>query len=122
MIQWLPKIVAVLLVIDAIASLFRPDLLKKCCLFCSQGAAVYIVAVIEAVIGAAFLFGASEKCNHQWVIIAFGILAFAGAVFIIAIPQKIRSAAGWFGTRNVITLRLFSLIYLIIGAILIYSA
>jgi uncharacterized protein YjeT (DUF2065 family) len=121
-IQWLPKIVAILIVIDAITVLFRPDLLKKYCLLFSQGAIIYIVAIINTVIGAAFLFGASDKCNYQWVIIVFGILALAGAVFIVAMPQKARAMAGWFETKSNTTLRFLSIIYLLIGSFLVYSA
>ncbi len=121
-IQWLPKVVAILLVIDAIAALFRPNLLKKYCLLFSQGATIYIAAVIYALIGIAFLFGVSDKCNIQWAVIAFGILALAGAVFIVAMPQKARAIADWFGAKNITTLRLFSLIYLLIGGLLVYAA
>jgi uncharacterized protein YjeT (DUF2065 family) len=120
--NWLPKIVAILIVIDGIVILLRPDLSKKYCqLFC-QGAAIYLDALIKALVGAAFLFGASDKCNHQWVIITFGILAFAGAVFIVIMPQKARVIAGWFAAKSNTTLRLFSLIYLLIGALLVYSS
>ena len=121
-IQWLPKIVAILLVIDAIAALFKPDLLKKYCLLFSQGATIYIAAIIYALIGIAFLFGVSDKCNIQWAVIAFGILALAGAVFIVAVPQKARAVSNWLGAKSITTLRLFSLIYMVIAALLVYSS
>ena len=121
-IQWLPKIVAILIIIDGIVILFRPNLLKKYCQLFSQGATIYVAAILKALVAAAFLFGASEKCNHQWVIITFGILVLAGAVFIVIMPQKARVMAGWFAAKNNTTVRLLSLIYLLIGAILVYSA
>jgi uncharacterized protein YjeT (DUF2065 family) len=120
-IQWLPKIVAILIIIDGIVILFRPDLLKKYCQLFSQGARIYIAAVFKAVIGAILLFGASG-CKVPWVIILFGVLALAGAVFIVIAPQKARAIAGWFATKNNTTLRLFSIIYMLIGALLVYSA
>ena len=121
-IQWLPKIVAILIVIDGIVILFRPDLLKKYCRLFSQGATIYIAAILDALVGVALLVPASDKCNHQWVIITFGILALAGAVFIVIMPKKAGAMANWFAERNNTTLRLFSLIYLLIGALLVYSA
>ena len=120
--QWLPKIIAVLIIIDGIVVLFRPDLLKKYCQLFSKGATIYMVAILYALIGTGFLFGASDKCRYEWAIIAFGILAFAGAVFIVAAPQKARAMAGWFGNKNTATLRLLSIIYLFIGGLLVYSS
>lgn len=119
--NWL-KIVAILLVIDSIVLLFRPDLLKKYCQLVCQGAAIYLAAFVKAVIGAVLLIGASGKCNHQWVIIAFGILAMAGAVFIVIMPQKSKAMAGWLAAKSNTTLRFFAIIYLLIGALLVYSA
>jgi uncharacterized protein YjeT (DUF2065 family) len=120
--QWLPKIIAVLIIIDGIVVLFRPDLLKKYCQLFSQGATIYMVAILYALIGAGFLFGASKECRYELVIIAFGILAVAGAISIIALPQKARALAGWFGNKSTATLRFLSIIYLLIGAFLVYSA
>ena len=60
--------------------------------------------------------------QSPWVIITFGILALAGAVFIVIMPQKARAMAGWFAAKNNTTLRFFSMIYLLIGALLVYSA
>jgi uncharacterized protein YjeT (DUF2065 family) len=119
-IQWLPKAVAILLVIDAIVVLFRPDLLKKYCQFFSQGATIYLAAIIYALIGIAFLFG--DKCNVQWVVITFGILALAGAIFIVAVPQKAKNITGWFAAKSNTTLRFLAVIYLLISAILVYSS
>lgn len=120
--QWMPKIIAVLIVIDGIMVLFRPDFLKKYCLIFSQGASIYLAAIIKALIGIALLFGVSEKCRYESVIIAFGILALAGAFFIIALPQKARAMAGFFAEKSTTTLRFLSIIYLLIGAILVYSS
>jgi len=115
------KIVTVLIVFDAIVILFRPDFVKKYVNILSQGTKIYLAAIIKAILGLIFLFGAAE-CSHQWVIIIFGILALVGAVFIIALPQRARAIASWFGTKNTTTLRLLSIIYLLIGGLLVYSS
>jgi len=120
--QWMPKIVAVLIILDGIMVMFRPDFLKKCCLMFSQGATIYLAAVIKALVGIAVLFGVSEKCRYEWVIIAFGILALVGAVFVIAAPQKARAMAGFFAAKSNTTLRFLSIIYLLIGVLLVYAA
>jgi len=120
--QWMPKIIAILIVIDGIMLMFRPDFLKKYCLLFSQGASIYIAAIIKALVGIALLFGVSEQCRYETVIIAFGILALAGGAFVIAAPQKARAMAGFFAAKSTATLRLLSIIYLLMGAILIYSS
>jgi uncharacterized protein YjeT (DUF2065 family) len=120
--NWLPKIISVLIIIDALVGLLRPDLFKKYCLIFSQGATIYLIALIKALVGTAFLFGASEQCRYESVIIAAGILAAAGAIFIIAMPQKAKAIAGFFGEKNITTLRLFAFIYLLIGGALVYCS
>jgi uncharacterized protein YjeT (DUF2065 family) len=121
-IQWLPKIVAILIVIDGIVLLFRPDLLKRYIVILTQGAKIYLAAIIKAVLGAIFLFGVSDKCRISWVIILSGILALAEAVFIIIMPKKARAMASWFAIKSNTIMRFLSLIYLLIGALLVYSA
>jgi uncharacterized protein YjeT (DUF2065 family) len=120
--NWLPKIISVLIIIDALVELLRPDLFKKYCLIFSQGPTIYLIALIKALVGTAFLFGASEQCRYESVIIAAGILAAAGAIFIIAMPQKAKAIAGFFGEKNITTLRLFAFIYLLIGGVLVYCS
>lgn len=112
--NWL-KIVAILLVIDAIVILIRPDYVKKYIGLLAEGAKIYLAAILKAILGAIFLFGVSDKCTLPQVIIIFGILAIGGAVFIVAMPQKARAMAGWFVAKSSTTLRFFALIYLLIG-------
>jgi uncharacterized protein YjeT (DUF2065 family) len=119
--NWL-KIVAILLVIDAIVILIRPDYVKKYIGLLAEGSKIYLAAILYAVLGVIFLFGVSDKCTLPQVIIIFGILAVGGAVFIVAMPQKARAMAGWFAARNNTTLRFFSIIYLLVGALLVFSA
>ncbi|MFA5293169.1 MAG: DUF2065 family protein [Phycisphaerae bacterium] len=118
--NWL-KIVAILLVVDAIVILFRPDFVKKYAALVAEGAKIYLAAIIKTVLGVIFLFGA-DKCTYPWVIITFGILALVGAVFIVAVPQKSRAMAAWAASKSTFTLRFFGLIYLLIGALLVYSS
>jgi hypothetical protein len=119
--QWL-KIIAILIIIDGIVVLLRPDFMRKYFEFFTQGSKIYLAAVIKTVFALIFLFGAKKECAHEWVIILFGILALTGAVFIVALPQKSRAITGWFAARNNTMLRVLSIIYLLIGALLIYSA
>jgi uncharacterized protein YjeT (DUF2065 family) len=119
--NWLLKIIAILIILDGIVLLFRPDFLKKYIEIFTAGKKIYIAALIKAAVGAIFLFGASG-CKIPAVIILFGILALGGAVFIVIAPQRAKAMAGWFAAKNNTTLRLFSLIYLFIGALLVFSA
>lgn len=120
--NWFLKIVSILIVVDAIVILLKPDFVKNNITLLTEGAKIYIAAIIKAAAGAIFLFGVSDKCTLPSVIITFGILAIAGAVFIVVMPQKARNIAAWFGRKNIITLRLFAIVYLLIGALLVYSA
>jgi len=119
--NWL-KFIAILLVIDAIIIITRPDFVKHYIAILSKGAKIYIAAVIKAALGIIFLFGATGKSTLPWLIIIFGILMIAGAAFIIAIPQKARATAHWFAHRSPFTIRCFAVGYLLIAALLVYAA
>jgi hypothetical protein len=119
--NWL-KFIAVLLVIDAVIIITRPDFVKYYAGILSQGAKIYIAAVIKAAVGIIFLFGATGKSTLPWLIIIFGILAIGGAVFIVGMPQKARAMANWFAHRSFFTIRCFAVGYLLIAALLVYAA
>ncbi|MGA2914993.1 MAG: hypothetical protein ABSE89_03110 [Sedimentisphaerales bacterium] len=112
------KIIAILIILDGIVLLFRPDFLKKYIEIFTGGKRIYLAAVLKAAIGAIFLIGASG-CKMPAVIILFGILALGGAVFIVISPQKARAMAEWFAAKNNTTLRVLSIIYMLIGALLV---
>jgi uncharacterized protein YjeT (DUF2065 family) len=118
---WL-RFAAILLVLDAIIILIRPDYVKNFIGLLADGAKIYFAAIIKACLGLIFLFGASSRSNIPWIIITFGVLALGGAVFIIAIPQKARKMAKWFASLNYFMIRLFAIIYLFIAALLVYAA
>jgi len=118
--NWL-KFITILLVLDAIIIIIRPDYVKRYIGMLAQGAKIYIAAVLKAVVGVIFLFGA-DRSTVPWVIVTFGILAMSGAVFIIALPQKSRAMTAWFASKNTLTLRFFAIIYLLIGGFLVYAA
>ncbi len=112
------KIIAILIILDGIVLLFRPDFLRKYVEILTGGKGIYIAAALKGIIGAIFLLGASV-CKIKAVIILFGILALGGAVFIVIKPQKARAAAEWFAAKNNTMLRFFSIIYICIGALLV---
>jgi hypothetical protein len=119
--NWL-KFVAILLVVDAIIILIRPDFIKNLTKMLAGGAKIYIASLAKIALGIIFLFGATSKSTLPWVIIIFGILVLAGGILIIALPQKSRSIANWFSHRSFFTLRCFAAGYLMIAALLVYAA
>jgi len=118
--NWL-KIVAILLVIDALVILIRPDYVKKYIVLLAEGSKIYLAAILDAALGVIFLIGSSGS-KVPLVIVPFGILALGGAVFIVISPQKARAIAMWFEAKSKTTLRFFALIYLLVSAFLVYSA
>jgi hypothetical protein len=119
--NWL-KFIAILLVVDAIIIITRPDFIKTYISIFAQGAKIYIAAVIKAALGIVFLFGATGKSTLPWLIIIFGILAIGGAVFIVAMPHKARAMTNWLAHRSFFTIRCFAIVYLLIAAMLVYAA
>ena len=78
--------------------------------------------MLKATLGVIFLFAVSEQCRHYWVIMLLGILWVFGAVTIITNLEKMKALTNFFAQKSEGFLRAPALLYLFIGAIVIYSS
>lgn len=115
------KIVAILCVVDSIVLFTKPTLLKAYSEYLLGGKRIYLAAAINAAFGIILLFGVNSSCNIPAVIIAIGTLSMAGAIAIIASPEKARAVLKWAGTKNQMLIRIFAIFYLLFAALLVYS-
>lgn len=119
--DWLLKIISILIILDGIILVFKPALFKKFFEIIGGGKMIYFATILKTIVGTIFLFGAS-KSKLPIVFVIAGILALAGAVFIVLQPKKAKAIGQWFASKNIIVLRLLAVIYLLIGAFLMYSS
>lgn len=116
------KIIGVLIILDGIVALIKPGLIKMAMNFFAKNKRIYLAAVIKAVFGLLFLFGASDQCHWPMVIMIMGILGLFGASLIVILYEKMKALMSFFANRGNIFWRLMSVVYLAFGALVIYSA
>ena len=114
------QILGILIILDGIVVLVRPALVKTVLNFLVQNKWMYLAAVLKAVFGLLFLFGAS-LCKLPVVAIIIGILGLFGAVIIVALYEKTKALMNFFAGRSEVFWRLMSVVYLAFGALIIYS-
>ena len=108
--------------IIGIVYLLRPDVMKWLLEFFKKGKRIYFAGLARFVLGVIFLLGATD-CDNIWIIRAFGILFLIGALLIFWLqPEKIRRILDWYQKQSVLFLRVFAVIVLALGAVIIFSA
>lgn len=116
------KIIGIIIVLVGILYLIRPDVLKYLMELFKKGKRIYLAGLIRLALAIVFLLAARE-CDITWVIVTFGILFLVGGLLIFMVGHKrLMSILDWFQKRSDLFLRLWALIALAIGAVIIYSA
>ena len=115
-------IIGILIILEGVVLLLKPDWIKKVIRFFAKGKALYLAALLRLILGVLFLVSARE-CDKPWIAIAFGILLLlAGISMFIIKLDKMKAYLGWWYERSLITIRLLSLAAFAIGAIIIYAS
>ena len=116
------KIIGIVFVFAGIVYLLKPNVIKSIMEFFKQGKRIYFAGLIRFVLAIVFLLAARE-CDITWVIVAFGVLfLFGGLLIFILGAEKIRAIINWWQRQPLWLLRVIALIFLAIGAIIVYSA
>ena len=115
------QILGILIILDGIVVMIKPALIKTAMSFFVQSRRLYLAAVLKAVFGLLFLFGASQ-CKFPIVMIILGILGLFSAAAIVAFYEKMKALLNFFADRNEVFWRLISIVYLAFGALIVYSA
>ena len=116
------KIIGIVFVFAGIVYLLKPNVIKSLMEFFKKGKRIYIAGLIRFALAIVFLLAARE-CDITWVIVAFGILfLFGGLLIFILGPERVRAIINWWQKQPVLLLRVIALIFLAIGAIIVYSA
>ena len=115
------QILGILIILDGIVVMIKPALIKTAMNFFVQNRRMYLAAVLKAFFALLFLFGASQ-CKIPTVMIILGILGLFAAAAIVAFREKTRALLNFFANRNEVFWRLISIVYLALGALIVYSA
>lgn len=117
----LVKLIGIYLVVMGIILLLNPKVLKACTDFWGQRKRIYVGGIISFLIGVILLLVATQG-RSPGVIIVFGVLALIkGILLLILGPEKAKSFINWWSQKSALFIRLYGVLALAMGALLIYS-
>lgn len=118
----LVKIVGVIITAMGIAILLNPKTAKRMMAFWCKGKNIYAGGLIRVLLGVIFLSYAPRARLPQ-VLFTLGVLALLGGLFIFILGlEKTKAIIGRWDKKPEPLLRLFSLLILVFGALIVYSA
>jgi hypothetical protein len=83
---------------------------------------LYVAGIVRLAIGTIFIFG-SGMCSEPALIMLFGILFVAAGVIALLIGEKrLESMTGWFAARSDGTIRLWGIVTIAFGALVVFAA
>ncbi len=118
----LVTLIGVIMVALGAVYLVKPQVMKKSAKFWTNTIRLYLGGVLSILIGIIFLSAASE-CNSFWFILLVGILSLAKGLFAFILgPIKVKNIVGQIIKKPAKTLRVFAIVILVLGVMIIYSA
>jgi uncharacterized protein YjeT (DUF2065 family) len=120
--QILIKIIGILIILEGILFLLKPEFLKKILEFISRGKRVYIAAGIRIVLGIVFLLAASH-CRIIWVIIVLGLLLLISGIVMLTMKlDRLKTMINWWLAKSEVFLRIMAVVVAAVGIVILYSA
>jgi uncharacterized protein YjeT (DUF2065 family) len=118
----LAKLLGIAMVILGAVYLAKPATMKKYLHFWAKGNRLYLGGALNIFI-AIILLSAAPRCVVPWVIFVFGIVSLVkGGWLFIAGPKKAIILAHKFEKKPLRSLRIYSVLTLVLGILLVYSA
>ncbi|MGB2599479.1 MAG: hypothetical protein WBB86_02480 [Candidatus Omnitrophota bacterium] len=118
----LVRLIGILLAIIGVVVLFRPEVLKQMISYVEKGKRTYWSCGIKTVIGIIFLLAALQ-CKVPLVIAVLGILFVSSLVICMMMGEKgIKAMIKFWKEKPPVILRLWSVLTLAIGLLIIISA
>lgn len=118
----LVRLFGIVIVVLGMVFLLNPKAMKEYISFWTKGKRIYGGGILSLLVSIIFLLAASQ-CRLAWFVVMLGILALIKGVVLLGLgPERLRFRFTWWQERSDIFLRLYSLLPIIIGILLIYSA
>ncbi len=112
----------ILFICVGVVILLRPTIIKSILGYAKQGVRPHIAAAVRITF-AVILFLGAQQCRIHWVIIMFGIIFLLSGLIVFAVgTKKAGQAMGWVQNRPIAIFRIFSVLPLAAGTIIIFSA
>jgi uncharacterized protein YjeT (DUF2065 family) len=116
------KLLGIVILVLGVIYLINPDTMKQYAAFWTKGKRMYSGAALSTLIGIMLLLAATQ-CAVSWVIALFGIITIVkGIVLFVLGPEKAKTRLNRLVEKPVAVLRVFAILAIVIGALLIYAA
>lgn len=116
------KLIGVILIALGLSFAFKPHTLRRLIQFFCQGNNIYLVGLVRIILGIIFLISATQ-CRKTGIMITLGVVVLlAGVLVFIMGRERINKIAQQVINSSDIALRGLSLVLLILGALILYSA
>lgn len=117
------KLIGILMACMGIAVVFKPETMKKMVFFWKQDKRIYVAGLLRVIFGSVFLLSAPQAERFPWVIYFSGVFIFFGAIIIFALGlNKIKAMLDRWDKKPVSVLRYMGILFIAMGALVIYSA
>ena len=116
------KLLGIAILVLGVTYLLSPDTMKQYAAFWTRGKRMHTGAALSTLIGIILLLAASQ-CAVSWIIALFGIMSIIkGIVLFVLGPEKAKARLTRWAEKPIAVLRMFAVLAIIIGALLIYAA
>ena len=118
----LVKFLGIFILVTSVSFMLKPDMIKRWMELWTKGKRIYIGAAINLIIGVLLLRGASQ-CTLPAIVTVVGILSLIkGVALLVRGPESLKFWSKLLKDKSASVLRLFLLLGLAIGVLLIYAA
>lgn len=115
------KLIGIYLIAIGVVVLFTPKAYNKILKFFRKEKRVYIAGILRIFLGILFL-SAAQQSRLKIFLVVIGILTVIGGILIFVPKQKkLQEMIDWFDKIPSIFIRLWGIVAIILGALLIYS-
>lgn len=117
----LAKLIGIYIIIMGIILLVSPKTIKRFVAFFGQGKRIYLAGILRLAFGVILLLAAS-RCRLVGIVVTLGILTIIGGILVFVLGiERVRALLKWWDKRSPQVIRLFGLVVIAVGALLIYS-
>ena len=115
-------IFGILIVLEGVLLLIKPQLYNKAAAFFSKGRLMYIAALLKLACGV-FLLIATTSCDHKLIMIVLGLAAAGYSVTLFVTDKlKLKKKFEWWSLRPKYVVRILAILAIAVGGLIIYAA
>ncbi len=115
-------VLGILIALEGVVLLFKPQLYSKVAAFFAKGRLMYISALLKIAFGVFLLISATD-CQKKLIIIILGLIAAGSGVTMLGMQkEKLKKMFVWWSVRPKIVIRILGILAIAIAALILYAA